>query len=142
MVTNPRLRIYVLHILQGHLIGFHFRILFVNLDKEKNFISLGTIDQIFGPRCAKDSVPQETDLTLTVLKSFSPGYFARELRGKIMFMIFGDICDFVQFDRQSLDVSFVYCIRFILGKEIIERRLIVSVCNTKCPFVQFIYSAV
>ena len=82
MVTNPRLRIYVLHILQGHLIGFHFRILFVNLDKENIFISLGIIDQIFGPRCAKDSVSQETDLTLTVLKSFSPGYFFQRIKGK------------------------------------------------------------
>ena len=72
MVTNPRPRTYVLHILQGHSTGFHFLIFFVNLDNEYFFMSFGTIDQICGPRCAKDSVPQETVLTLEVLKMPSP----------------------------------------------------------------------
>ena len=64
MVTNPRQRIYVLHILQGHLIGFHFRIFLVNLDNENCFMSFGTIDHIFGPMWANVSVPQETVLVL------------------------------------------------------------------------------
>ena len=90
MATNPRPCTYVLHILHGHLIGFHFLIFFVNLDKENFFISLGTIDQIRGPRCAKDSVPQETVLTLEVLKTPSPGYVTPGFMRKINSIIFGD----------------------------------------------------
>ena len=62
----------------------------MNLDNENFFMSFGTIDQIFGPRWAKVSVPQETVLTLKVLKTLSPGYMAREFRGKIESIIFGD----------------------------------------------------
>ena len=90
MVTNPRLGTYVLHILQGHLIGFHFRIFLVNLDNENLLRFFGTIDQIFGPRCAKDSVPQETVFTLHVLKTLFPGYLLLDFSGKIWSMILGD----------------------------------------------------
>ena len=60
MVTKPRSETYVLHILHGHLVGFHFRIFVVNFDNENFFMSLGTIDQILGPRWVNVSVPQET----------------------------------------------------------------------------------
>ena len=43
----------------------------INIDNEKRFMSLGTIDQTFGPRWANVSVPQETVLTLFVLKVLS-----------------------------------------------------------------------
>ena len=62
----------------------------MNLDREKFFISLGTIDQILGPRWAKVSVPLDTDLTLRVIKSFSPGYVDLIFRGKTRFIIFGE----------------------------------------------------
>ena len=57
---------YDLHNRQGHLSGFHFRILFVNMDNENVLMSAGTIDQIFGPKCARVSVPYATFLTLRV----------------------------------------------------------------------------
>ena len=89
MVTNPRLCTYVLHILQGHLMGFHFRIFLVNLDSEYFFMSDGTSAQICGPRCAKVSVPQEVVLTLKVLNTRSLGYMVLEFKGKIKSIILG-----------------------------------------------------
>ena len=88
MITYPTLFIHILHILQGHT-GFHFLIDLTNFDRGNVFISLGIFDQIFGPRWARVSIPQETVLTLKVLKVFSPGYSTRVFRGKIRFMIFG-----------------------------------------------------
>ena len=41
------------------------------------------IDQIFGPRCAKVSVPYLTVLTLRVLNLFSDGYRVLSLREKL-----------------------------------------------------------
>ena len=55
----------------------------MNLDNENFFMSLGTIDQILGPRWPRVSVPQETVLTLNVLKIFSVGYVTCEFKGKI-----------------------------------------------------------
>ena len=74
MLTNPRSLINTLHNRQGQAAGFHFRIFFVNIDKENFFISAGTIDQILGPRCARVSVPDDTFLILRVTKLFCPGY--------------------------------------------------------------------
>ena len=61
------------------------------MDRENFFMSAGTIDQIFGPRCARVSVPCETVLTLRVMNSFSPGYLDEVFRGKTMFIIFGEM---------------------------------------------------
>ena len=48
--------------------------------------------------------------------------------------------DFVKFNGQSLDVSFVNSKRFILCKKLIKRRRVVFVRNAKCPFMQSVYS--
>ena len=48
----------VLHSLHAQSLGLQFFILFLKTAKEADsFISIGTCDQIFGPRYAKDSIP-------------------------------------------------------------------------------------
>ena len=89
MVTNPRPLTYVLHNRQGHLV-LHFRIFFVNMDNENFFMSLGTSDQILGPRWASVSVPQETVLTLDVLKMPPPSWLGWTFKGKINSIILGE----------------------------------------------------
>ena len=52
-------------------------------------MSLGIIDQILGPRCAKVSVPYLTDFTFRVLNIFSDGYLILSSRGKTCDIMMG-----------------------------------------------------
>ena len=52
---KPTRAIYFLQSLQGHLLGFHDSILFLNLFNELQLFMLsGTISQIFGPKYLTD----------------------------------------------------------------------------------------
>ena len=52
---KPTRAMYFLQILQGHSLGFHDLILFLNLFTERQFFILfGTMSQMFGPKYLTD----------------------------------------------------------------------------------------
>ena len=55
---HPKFITYVLYSLHGQCLVLQLFILFLKTAREADsFISFGTCDQIFGPRCVKDSIP-------------------------------------------------------------------------------------
>ena len=83
---------YVLHNLHGHLTGFHsFILLLNNFSEQDSFISFGIIAHIFGPKCAKVSVPYLTVRTFRVIKGLSEQYFTELLSGNTSNINWGDI---------------------------------------------------
>ena len=67
---KPRLGTYTLHTLQGQLSGFHFLTFNMNeFNVDDIFMSKGSKSQILGPIFLIVSSPQNTVLTLGVMKS-------------------------------------------------------------------------
>ena len=89
---KPTPEINDLQSLHGQFSGFHSRILFLNrLRVFRIFMLFGIFCQIFGPMCLRLSVPQDTVLTLLVIKIFWFGYLNLFSKGNTSFMISGDI---------------------------------------------------